>query len=95
MRDFEDRGSYELLDLHTVEVDAGGYRAQIQTFITKGQPFPMVNNVTTGRPGWPQSDPQPEDESSIFMTVITASLDENGEPDMTLDRNVLLLNTRS
>lgn len=89
MQGFEARGEWKLVSATLERVMVNGDSVQIETFITTGQPYPML----ASREGWPVEDPHPEDEHEIFMTVVVASLDEDGQTDLTIDRKVMTLNT--
>lgn len=89
MQGFEARGEWTLLGMAVQTLDAPGGKVQVETFYTRGQPYPMVH----GKAGWPVEDPRPEDEYEMFMTIVVASLDEDGQPDLTIDRKVMTLNT--
>jgi hypothetical protein len=91
MANLKMRQGYNLIG-HATQIltDGEGYRFQLETITTQGEPIPLSHNPITGQVRWDEEDPfgSDYDATTLFVTLVTASLDDDGQPDMTMDRVV-------
>lgn len=87
---FQERnGKYRQLGYMTVV--EGDFQYEVIT--TLHNPYPMVTQ-SDGKPAWGEEDAEGVD-GHVYLTVVTASLDSEGVPDMTEDRVTMDLSARA